>query len=138
MTVSAPRDGMLFQEYLKETPFWMLVACQLVNLTTFEQAKPALRWLMDNFTPETLACQPEHALHDVMRPLGLWRRRSRTLTAFAQRWRTHLPKTGDDVLKLPGCGKYAADSWRIFIDGNMNVKPDDGKLNWYMERVKNG
>jgi hypothetical protein len=35
---------------------------------------------------------------------------------------------------MPGCGKYAADSWAVFVEGRTDVEPDDGKLNWYIDR----
>ena len=41
--------------------------------------------------------------------------------------------TVGDVLTLPGCGRYAADSWAIFVEGRLDVSPSDGKLNWYVE-----
>lgn len=134
--MNAPKRGILFQEYLKAEPFWLLVACQLVNLTTFDQAEPALKWLMSRYDVYTLGCASEEDLHAVLKPLGLWRRRSRTLIAFAHRRRTMEPRTRQDVLKLPGCGKYAADSWAIFIENDYCVKPDDGKLNWYLANMK--
>lgn len=141
MVVSAPKRGELFQERLKDRPFWMLVACSLVNLTTFDQAEPALELLMARYTPETLAAAHEEDLHSVLRPLGLWRRRARTLTAMAHRWSRREwdgdpVKTRLDVLQLPGCGKYAADSWSIFMEKDYLVNPDDGKLNWYLERIR--
>lgn len=45
----APPHGHLFQERLGRNPFWMTVACQLVNRTTWEQAEPAFRWLRSNY-----------------------------------------------------------------------------------------
>ena len=71
-------------------------------------------------------------LHDCLRPLGLWRKRAITLPRLADAWLQGPPKTCKDVLKLPGCGKYAADSWAIFIEGRTDVEPNDGKLNWYL------
>lgn len=132
--LSAPPRGRLFQETLCRRPFWMLVACQLVNQTTWEQARPALRELMRRRTIRTLATtRPQH-LHDLMRPLGLWRRRSIILPRMADTWLRGRPGGYDDVLRFPGCGKYAADSWAIFIEGRLDVEPRDGKLNWYLDR----
>ncbi|KKK75781.1 hypothetical protein LCGC14_2870280 [marine sediment metagenome] len=39
---------------------------------------------------------------------------------------------------LPGCGKYAADSWAIFMEGRLDVEPNDGKLNWYLDKERQG
>lgn len=133
-----PADGELFQERLRETPFWMLVACQLVNLTTWAQARPVLDALLSSYpTPESLAqAQPED-LHDVLRPLGLWRRRSVTLVRMAQGWLLGSgPRGTMDIYRLPGCGKYAADSWAIFVEGRTDVEPTDGKLSWYLRQLR--
>jgi hypothetical protein len=40
----------------------------------------------------------------------------------------------DSVLELPGVGKYASDSWEIFVNKNLDVKPTDKKLLAYLER----
>lgn len=133
----APKDGRLFQEDLLRQPFWMLVACQLVNLTTWEQAKPAFAWLRHNYLDEhELACAYEEDLHAPLQPLGLWRRRATILVRFANAWIQNPPKSYDDVMELPGCGKYAADSWAMFVEGRHDVQPKDGKLLWHLQRLK--
>lgn len=115
----------------------MLVACSLVNLTTWEQAEPAFRWLRNIYAdPEHLSLAGPGELHLVLRPLGLWRRRALILPHLASAWLRDPPSSCNDVLRLPGCGKYAADSWAIFVEGRLDVEPDDGKLNWYVDRMK--
>ena len=134
---SAPPEGRLFQERLRFNPFWMIVACQLVNLTTWKQAEPTFRWLLATYlTPTVLADAAPDDLHEAMKPLGLWRRRSIMLIRFAHAWSQERPGCYDDVLKLPGCGKYAADSWAIFVEQRLDVQPKDGKLGWYIDRMK--
>ncbi|USN14433.1 endonuclease III [Janthinobacterium phage vB_JliS-Donnerlittchen] len=131
-----PADGELFQERLRETPFWMLVACSLVNLTTWQQARPALDLLMARYPrPEDLAAAQPEDLHDVLRPLGLWRRRAVSLVGLAVRW-LGLPAGRVNIQSLPGCGRYAADSWAIFVEGRTDVEPTDGKLSWYLSNLK--
>ena len=131
-----PKKGYLFQEELVRSPFWMMTACQLVNITTWDQGEPAFRWLRNNYTIRTLAKADPSELHEIMKPLGLWRRRSLSLTKFARSWTKNRPRTYNDILKMPGCGKYAADSWAIFVDGHTDVEPRDGKLTWYVEQMK--
>lgn len=136
-STDAPPRGRLFQEYLWRQPFWMLVACQLVNLTTWEQAEPAFLWIRRTARrPIGLAVAGPTDLHDVLRPLGLWRRRAIILPRFARAWLQRRPVSYDDVMRLPGCGKYAADSWAIFVEGRSDVEPRDGKLNWYLDRQR--
>jgi endonuclease III len=133
-----PSDGELFQQRLRETPFWMLVACCLVNLTTWQQARPALEVLLERYpTPECLSQASPEDLHPTLQPLGLWRRRAISLVRLAQEWlRGTGPRGTMDIYRLPGCGKYAADSWAIFVEGRTDVDPTDGKLSWYLRQLR--
>lgn len=135
--MSAPPDGLLFQEWIGD-PFWMLVACSLVNLTTWRQARPAFEWIREQSAgcPLRLSLAEPCELEEALRPLGLWRRRSRSLAALARAWLLRPPATSDDVLALPSCGRYAADSWAIFVERRFDVQPRDGKLNWYLDRMR--
>lgn len=131
-----PEAGELFQERLRETPFWMLVACSLVNLTTWRQARPALDWLMARYpTPEALSAARPEDLHEALQPLGLWRRRAVSLVRLAGRW-LEVDPGSVKIESLPGCGKYAADSWAIFVEGRTDVDPTDGKLTWYLQQLR--
>jgi endonuclease III len=114
----------------------MLVACCLVNLTTWEQARPVLRSLMRHHTIGSLASADPASIEPLLRPLGLQRVRSERLTRMARAWLHARPRGYNDVIGLPGCGKYAGHSWAIFIDGCLNVQPDDGKLNWYLDKIR--
>lgn len=115
----------------------MLVACQLVNLTTWDAARPSLDWLRARYVvPRVLAAADPADLHDAMRPLGLWRRRSATLVRFAQAWVLQAPRTAQEVLRMPGCGPYASDSWAIFQDRRSDVTPKDGKLLWHLSKLE--
>jgi endonuclease III len=116
----------------------MLVACSLVNLTTWAQAEPALEALMLRYpTPTEFSRAQPDDLHDVLRPLGLWRRRAISLTRLAQEWLLRPGPWGImDIYRLPGCGKYAADSWAIFVEGRTDVDPTDGKLSWYLRQLR--
>lgn len=125
----------MFQEDLLAQPYWMLVACSLVNLTNWETARPVHAGLMADYTVGEIAALDPEDLHERLQPLGLWRRRSASLVKLACAWLERPPSTAADVLKLPGCGRYASDSWAIFIDGRTDVDPTDGKLTWYLARL---
>jgi len=36
---------------------------------------------------------------------------------------------------LPGVGKYAIESWEIFVNGNFSISPSDKKLRGYLESM---
>ena len=129
-----PKSGRLFQESLRRRPFWMLVACQLVNQTTWEQARPALREVMRRYTIQNLSRLRPERLHHTLRPLGLWHRRSIILPAMARVWLEDRPRNREDVEKMVGCGRYAADSWSMFVEGKRPRGVRDDKLRWYLRR----
>ncbi|TAL43460.1 MAG: hypothetical protein EPN91_06340 [Salinibacterium sp.] len=119
----------------------MLVACQLVNRTQWETAEDVFWRIRARYPdPGRLARADLRTLGPMVARLGLRRRRSRNLRAMAlavaaspvalKRW------SREQVAGLPGCGKYASDSWSIFVERRLDVRPDDGKLNWYMERMR--
>jgi len=68
-------------------------------------------------------------LQKLIKPLGMWRRRARTLKRFSEEYLLGGWNTAKD---LYGCGKYADDSWQIFCQGVWrSVDPDDHALNMY-------
>jgi endonuclease III len=132
--VAAPPRGRLFQESLKRRPFWMLVACCLVNCTTWEKARHAHAYLMRSYTIKKLAgmAQVDDRVYRVIEHLGFGSQRTEKIIGMARAWLERRPTRAQEVYDLPGCGKYAADSWAIFIDGRRDVSPNDGKLNWFL------
>lgn len=100
----------LFQEDLRHEPFWMLVACSLVNLTTWRKARNVFRLLRALYPePGDLASAGDE-LVELLCPLGLSNRRSQSLRSLDRVFHEKPPVQAADVLALPGCGKYAADS----------------------------
>ncbi len=130
--------GELFQEMLYTEPFWMLIACCMVNRTRWMQAEPIFHILRSRYpTPEELADAPLLELEAILQHLGLYKRRALSILRFAQAYISDVPPyTSKDVLELPGCGKYAADSFAIFVEGRRDVEPDDVELKTWLEKNK--
>lgn len=141
----------LFQERWRRRPFWMLVACILVNRTRWEQARSVHGRLVAECADAVgLAKLPVPYLEEMLRPLGLSQKRAENLAAFAYharflgrvRDRGHFTIAFDhvtrrDVLGLPGCGKYAADSWSIFVEGRTFLKGvTDKRLRQYQSEMR--
>jgi endonuclease III len=129
----------LFQETWCRRPFWMLVGCILVNRATWAKAEAVHAELRKRWPNEVrLAKASFEEVRDAVRPLGLQDIRAKNLLNLATHWVVcGRPRTDDrDFLKsLPGCGDYAADSWKIFVSGTM-TKPRvgmDKKLRTYLE-----
>lgn len=68
-----------------------------------------------------------------LRPLGFQNRRAGLLRRFALAWQDCPPEDWEEILKMPGCGMYAAQSYQIFVQGQ---RPQgtvmDHKLQWYL------
>jgi endonuclease III len=70
----------------------------------------------------------EEELSELLQPLGLYRRRAKTLIKFSWMWINGF----NDVSELYGVGQYAKDSWEIFQNNNMNIKTNDKVLQEYL------
>lgn len=131
--------GILFQESLYKDPFWMLVACSLVNLTTWKSAEPVFESIREKWpTPEELEKADPSVLYRMVAKLGFGKIRSTRLPALAAMYLYRSPKTAKDVLELPGCGKYASDSWAIFVEGRLDIEPTDKELIAWLEKRSGG
>lgn len=127
--------GILFQESLYKEPFWMLVACVLVNRTKWQQAEPVFEQIKQRWsTPFELGGAPVLELEKLVQPLGLFKRRAVSLGNLARAYVEGPPRNASEVMELPGCGKYASDSWAIFVDGRRDVEPTDIELRGYLAR----
>lgn len=115
--MKAPDSGRLFQEDLKDRPEWMLVACILINKTHWRQVQPVLARLMEQTGGDVAKLESLPGLENSIKSLGFSGRRSDHLRKFGAAWVRKTPKTAKDVLKMPGCGPYAAQSWEIFCEG---------------------
>lgn len=127
--------GVLFQESLCEDPFWMLVACSLVNLTTWKSAEPVFERIKSRWpTPEDLEAADPAELFKVVNKLGFGKIRSTRIPSMAALYLHHRPQNAQDVMMLPGCGKYASDSWAIFVEGRRDVSPTDKELIAWLQK----
>lgn len=134
------RRETLIQLPYRKQPWRMLVCCILLNRTTNRQVRPILPELFRRWpNAEAMAAAGED-LEELLRPLGLWRQRSATLRKFSARWarERHLtPHSAETIGRLPGCGPYAVEAWRLVclgdIDGFHPRGPEDKELfrYWY-------
>ncbi len=125
----------LFQERYAHDPWKMLCCTICLNLCTgraFETIHEDLFALWD--TPYEMAIADSLDLETLLTPLGLQRRRTRSLirmsTAYAFMW------DGRDPMELPGIGKYGSDSYRIFVRGEFDIPVEDKELRKYLEWLR--
>ncbi|KAF8475428.1 DNA glycosylase, partial [Gautieria morchelliformis] len=125
----------------------LLVAVMLLNKTSGKSAIPVFRDLMTRWPNPTLMAEaPMCLLQELLTPLGLQKTRSDRIIRLSAMYIAdppsvdeprksrvaHYPPTA--VSHLPGCGRYALDSFRIFCcpDEWMNVMPSDKELIRYL------
>jgi methyl-CpG-binding domain protein 4 len=108
----------------------MVVACVLLNRTTRRQVDGVIGGLFERWPgPEEMADADPGLLALTLRPLGLHNRRAETLRRLSSDWLGGF----DEVTELYGVGKYAADSWAIFQEGDLSVEPTDKALSAYLK-----
>lgn len=122
----------LFQERYVSDPWKLLCCVIMLNLTSGRQ----LEGIHDDFftlwpTPLDLVLEDPLDVEALITPLGLQRRRARSLilmsAAYAFLW------DGKDPRSLPGIGQYGADSYNIFVRREPGVIPTDKELRKYLE-----
>lgn len=108
----------------------ILICCLLLNLTTHKQVRKVLPLLFKRYpSPQAMSIANEEDLKDLLKPLGLVNKRTKTLVRFSKEYLNKNWKTAKD---LYGCGKYADDAWHIFCVGDWeNIEPNDHALNYY-------
>lgn len=122
----------LLQEIYQDDPWKMLVCCILLNLTKRQQVDGIRHKLFDKYPTEYKMIEAdEDELSEILKPLGLYRKRAKTLIKFSWMWVNGF----SDVMELYGIGQYARDSWEIFQMNNMDVKPTDKVLLAYLDIV---
>lgn len=120
------------QEELRHDEWKLLVACITLNLATAKVARTVIWRLFERWpTASSVSESDEREIAELLRPLGLQRRRARSVVALSKRLASG-PWRGD-VADLPGCGKYASDSHEIFVRGNIVEDVTDKKLRMYVD-----
>lgn len=115
-------------------PFRMLACCVLLNKTSRKQLDKIVDELFERWpTPDAMMDADAAELGELIRPLGLWRQRTTSLRKMAAQWDaigggTVLPSVAQ-VYSLYGVGKYAVDSYEMFVRRDPdNVRPTDKEL----------
>jgi len=151
---------MLIQELVCGSPWSLLIAVILLNKTNARAALPMFWYIRSLWpTPQELSQANLASLEQILNPLGLQNVRAKTLIEMSQMWIKFPPKSRifypsrvnvkgyprTPISHLPGCGKYALDSYRIFCGGRdewKSVQPDDKELikyvawKWAVEEFK--
>ena len=103
----------LLQEIHKDNPWQMLVCCILLNLTHRRQVDKVREELFDRWpTPEHMMEANETELAELLKPLGFYNKRAKTLIKMSKQWVTDDPTwihVGMQWIR----GKYFR--WRMYL-----------------------
>ena len=119
----------LLQEIYQSDGWKMLTCCMLLNLTNRKQVDVVRDELFNRYpTPKDMMNADESELAELLKPLGLYNRRAKSLKKMSEGY----VKGFKSVDELYGIGQYAKDSWEIFQNNNKKVKPMDKVLQEYL------
>ncbi len=126
----------LLQEIYYHDPWKSQVCCILLNCTRRVQVDRVRSDLFSKYpTAIALSQADPQELSELLRPLGFYNRRAKSLIRFSTEWSSldwKHPK------ELYGIGQYAADSWDIFYNNRLDIEPNDGVLVKYrLWKIKN-
>ena len=126
----------LIQEHLWQDPWKIFVACIFCNLTKRVDAEPYMWKFFDRYpTPEHASGANCADIENMIKPLGLSKRRSVSLVRMSNDYLSKRWKDKPDVLY--GIGKYASDAYHIFCLGDWRaIKPKDSALRDYHNFLK--
>ena len=122
----------LIQHDYLDDPWKMLVCCILLNQTTNQQVRKVLDPLFELMpTPESCVSVDPLKISEIIKPTGFYNIKAARIQKLSQKWIEGF----EDPRELPGVGKYAMDSWDIFVNNRTNFIPSDKKLKMYLDSL---
>lgn len=122
----------LIQENYPNNPWKILVCSILLNQTNNKQVRPILDSVF-GLIPDidsAINCNAE-SLAAIIKTTGFYNIKARRIIEMSKAYKEGFTR----VTELPGVGIYANESWEIFVNGNLDIKPTDGKLRAYLDAV---
>jgi len=117
------------QEQYRHDPWKMLMVCMMLNQTSYRQVDQMKDRFFERFPDaETFLAASDEEIVEAIRMLGLYNRRCRLWKRFCRAWLGEWK----NVDELPGIGRYASDSWKIFQEGNVDIEVEDKELKKYV------
>lgn len=120
----------ILQQEFQHDPWKMLIACIMLNQTSNKNVRQVIYQFFERWpNPQSLSQADPNEIREQIRPLGFYNIRTQRILRFNEDYRR---KTFSRAHELYGIGKYADDSYEIFIRGNTNVQPTDKILLRYL------
>lgn len=123
-------ERLIQEDYLGEN--WkMVVCCILLNQTTNQQVRKILPRLFELIPgPDSVLEIDPDLIQSTIKSTGFSKIKTERIVAMSKKWLEGF----SDVKELPGVGRYASDSWEIFVNNNYSLEVTDKKLKMYLER----
>ena len=123
-------ERLIQEDYLGEN--WkMVVCCILLNQTTNQQVRKILPRLFELIPgPDSVLAIDPKLIQSTIKSTGFSKIKTERIVAMSKKWLEGF----SDVKELPGVGRYASDSWEIFVNKNHSLEVTDKKLKMYLER----
>jgi methyl-CpG-binding domain protein 4 len=126
----------LLQEKYKSHPWKMMVCCILLNQTNNKQVSGVIEELFEKYKSSAeMQIADKKELSELLKPLGLYNKRAETLRKFSKDFDENVGTKGTKISDCYGIGQYGQDSWDIFIENKLDIKPTDKKLKAYLNRL---
>ena len=120
----------IIQQEFQHNPFQLLIGCIMLNQTSNKNVRQVIYTFFDRWpTPQSIIEANPDEIREHIRPLGFYNIRTNRIIRFS---RDYLTKKFNRASELYGIGKYADDSYEIFIRGNTSVNPTDKILIKYL------
>ena len=127
------REDLMVQQQVKSK--WQhMVAVICLNQTYRKQVKECLPVLFSKWpTAEKMSKAPLRSIQKIIKPLGMWKVRSKRIKKMSQQFPQWDQKEAAD---LHGIGRYGSDSYKIFYLNKTNIKVTDKELKKYLQGLK--
>lgn len=127
------RADLMVQQQVKSK--WQhMVAVICLNQTYRKQVKECLPVLFSKWpTADKMSRAPLRSIQKIIKPLGMWKVRSKRIKRMSQEFKDWDQK---DAADLHGIGKYGSDSYKIFYLNKFNIRVQDKELKKYLKELK--
>lgn len=120
----------IIQQEFQHDPWKMLIGCIMLNQTSNKNVRQVIYTFFDRWpSPQSVIEASPDEIREHIRPLGFYNLRTNRIIRFCHEY---INKTFTKASELYGIGKYADDSYEIFIKGNLDVQPTDKILRRYL------
>jgi adenine-specific DNA glycosylase len=122
----------LIQSKYRNEPWKVLATCILLNRVQGSTAEPIIHKFFKKIKSSThmFFAKDADILH-LIYPLGLARHRLKNLRRMTKDY-----VAGKPFDQIRGIGRYGQDAWKIFVEGNISIEPNDTKLKAYVSYMR--